>query len=55
MFSENQQVAFAKQLIVLSTIVKNKTITNLNEIRDRNINTLSFILVHSIPKATSSR
>jgi len=35
-------------------LLKTKTKTNLNEIRDRKINTTSFILVHSIPRATSS-
>jgi len=40
--------------LFLSAVIKNQSRTNLNEIRDRKINTKSFILVHSLPRATSS-
>jgi len=52
--AENQPVVFVKQLVVYTNSVKNKAKTVLKERKDREINTKSFILVHSLPRAASS-
>ena len=53
-FQKINRLFLRNNQLFLSTIIKNQSRTNLNEIRDRKINKIFFILVLSLLRATSS-